>query len=121
MKINVLLFLAMISIIYIACGDSEPDPMTETCETTDLSYTNDIAAIINGSCATSGCHEMDSSTTFEMHDYATSKAAVDFGRIVGAINHEEGFVPMPFPSGADKIEQCNIDKITAWINDGAPE
>lgn len=120
MKINALLFLAMISIFLVACDD-EVDPPVDTCETADLTYTSDIASIIDESCATAGCHEMGSSTTFEMHDYATTKAAVDFGRIIGAINHETGFIPMPFPVGSDMIAECDIDQLTAWINDGAPE
>jgi len=48
-------------------------------------------------------------------------AAVQFNRIVGAINHETGFLPMPYPVGSAKLDQCDIDKVTAWITNGAPE
>ncbi len=104
---------------YFSCGDGGDG---DECVTTDLTYNNDIAAIIDGSCATAGCHEMGSSTTFEMHDYNAVLTEINGdNRIVGSINHETGFTPMPFPLGEDKIDQCNIDKITSWISDGAPE
>ena len=47
--------------------------------------------------------------------------AAGFGSMVGALNHEPGFTPMPNPPGSPKIAQCDIDKIEAWIADGAPE
>ena len=56
-----------------------------------------------------------------MHDYASAKAFADFGRMEGAIKHEEDFKPMPYPEGTDKLNSCTIDKIVAWIADGAPE
>jgi len=115
---QILVFLLSISFLaFVACGEDEMD----TCETTGLTYTNDIAPIINGSCASAACHGSGTVTTFPMGNYDETSTAVGFGRIVGAINHDEGFLPMPYPEGSAKIEQCNIDKITAWINDGAPE
>jgi hypothetical protein len=118
MKLNTIFFLIMLGLIFVACDDEEM-PMGMECETAGLTYTDDIASIINSTCALSGCHEMNSSTTFEMHDFATITAAVGFGRIIGAINQDAGFSPMP--RGGEKLEDCTIDMITAWINDGAPE
>lgn len=120
MKLNLTFLFAFGLLTFIACGDpEEPDPVA--CVTTDLTYTADIADIINESCATVGCHGMGTTTTFEMHDYTTTKAAVDYDRIIGAINHDADFSPMPYPEGAAKLEQCKIDQITAWITAGAIE
>jgi len=120
MKLNyAFLIMLCLGLFLASCGDDEEEPAT--CETADLTYTNDIASIINGSCAVSGCHNAGATATFAMSDFAETSAAVGFGRIVGAINHSDGFLPMPYPSGSDKIAQCDIDKITQWIADGAPE
>lgn len=86
-----------------------------------MTYTDDIATIINGSCATAGCHNATANFTFPMSNYNELVTAVSFGRILGAINHEAGFTPMPFPLGSDQISECNISKITSWIEDGTPE
>jgi len=120
MKTNMLFFFSLLALLFIACND-DPDPPVNECETTDLTYTADIATILNTSCATAGCHEMGSTTTFEMHDFAAATAAVGFGRIIGAINHDTDFSPMPYPEGTAKLDDCKINQITAWINDGAPE
>jgi len=118
MKLNYLFIVALFGLFIVACGDD--DPPEETCDTVDMRYTSDIASILNGSCAVSGCH-VDGSVTFSMDDYTDALAAVQFNRIVGAINHETGFLPMPYPVGSAKLDQCDIDKVTAWITNGAPE
>ena len=121
MKLKNLAFLAILgsTLLFTACDDEEMMDPADTCETEDLTYTNFAASLINGSCAVVGCHGEGTNLTFEMHNYETAKIAVDFGRIVGAINHESGFSPMP--RGGTKLNDCNIDKLTAWINDGAPQ
>lgn len=115
MKIRFLLLTT--ALLFAACKDDDAD----LCDTTDLTYNNDIAAIINNSCTLSGCHASGTTTTFPMGNYQKALVAVGFDRIIGAINHENGFEPMPYPAGTAKLDQCDIDKLTAWINDGAPE
>ena len=118
-----LLFALLLLVGFIACGDDDEDPMVdpmeETCETDNLTYTNGIADIVNGSCAVAGCHVAGTAAPFAMSNYDETFAAVGFGRILGTINHEEGFSPMP-PSGV-KLDDCTIEKLTVWINAGAPE
>ncbi len=99
--------------VFASCDPEEP-----ICETESLTYTDDVKSILDTHCAVAGCH-VSMTGTFDMSDYETAKIAVDFGRIAGAINHEEDFVPMPI--GGDKLDDCSIDKIESWIADGAPE
>ncbi len=116
MNLKRLSFLLLFGMLLFACGDDEDE-----CNTTDITYTNTIAAIFNGSCAVSGCHidgnEMNA--WFSLEGYANAKSSADSGRLVGAVAHEEDFSPMP--KNGDKLEQCAIDQITAWVADGAPE
>jgi len=39
------------------------------------------------------------------------------GTLAGAIEHTPGFTPMP--QFGDKLSDCNIAIIKAWINNGA--
>jgi len=94
----------------------DPD---DTCESTGLTYSNFAGDFINSNCGNAGCHAAGSAFTFEMHNYETTKTAVDLGRIIGAINHDEGFSAMP--QGQSQLSECNIEKLTTWIQDGAPE
>lgn len=112
--------IGVFTIILITSCD-EPEPV-DMCDTDNMTYTADIKEIFDSSCAFAGCHDMDAALTIgSLSNYDNSVAFVDFGRLLGAINHEENFKPMPYPAGSAKISQCNIDKITAWINDGTPE
>jgi len=112
------LFVFLLLAFTIACGDDEGD---EVCETANLTYNNDIAAIINTNCALSGCHNADAALagTLPMTNFTETTGGALFNRIVGAINHETGFSEMP--RNADQLDQCLIDQIEAWIDNGAPE
>lgn len=121
-KRNLLLCLlfGMTTFAIISCSDDDgPQDPGDTCQTDGLTYTNYAAELINSNCATSGCHSEGTVTTFEMHNFETVSISVGFNRIIGSINHDEGFSPMP--KLAEKLSDCNIEKMTAWIRDGAPE
>ncbi len=102
----------------IACTSDMEEPMT--CETTGLTYTNEIAAIFNSSCAnTAACHNASATSTFSLANYDDVLIEIPRNRISGSINHESGFSPMP--RGASKLNDCTISKIDQWLADGAPE
>lgn len=105
-------------LLFIGCNKDDEGVM---CDTTDITYTNTVATILNNSCAVSGCHVNgnEANAWFSLEGYTNAKGAADFGRMIGAISHDEGFSAMP--KGFDKLDQCTIDKITAWVEAGAPE
>jgi hypothetical protein len=110
-----------------ACNDN--DDMTEddvvtsdcNCEGTDIpiTYTNTVKAITDASCGVSGCHAGDNPTGgFALETYEQVSTAAGYGRMIGAINQEEGYAAMP---QGGKLDQEDIDNITEWINNGTPE
>lgn len=117
-KILLLLSIALPLAFFVAsCGDDDPDD-PNICNTSNLTYTNSIATILNSNCALSGCHG-GASYNGSMANYAEAAAFAAGGRIGGAINHDTGFEAMP--QNAAKLSDCNIDKIEAWIAAGTPE
>ncbi|MEE9437507.1 MAG: hypothetical protein V3V14_00820 [Saprospiraceae bacterium] len=108
-----ILFLGLVLTTSCNGGDDE-------CKTEDLTYTNFGKSFLNGNCASSGCHDSDALPAVgKMDNYENAKTFIDFGRIKGAINHLEGFSNMP--KGGDKLSDCNISKLEAWVDAGAPE
>jgi hypothetical protein len=86
------------------------------CVTTGTSYAQDIVPVIQQQCYV--CHSAAVNTgniTLEGHANLVNYAMN--GRLLGAIRHESGFVPMP--QNAPKLSDCNIAKIEQWITDGA--
>lgn len=119
-KIN-LAIITLLSVLAFTACDSDPDPI-DLCPTDGITYNQDVKSLLDTSCAFAGCHSADSAGSIgSLANYADAVDFVASGRLLGAINHEEGFKPMPYPAGTSKISDCNIDVITAWINDGTPE
>lgn len=90
------------------------------CDTTAMTYATNIKPIFDQSCAMAGCHDATTkSSGYDLSNYTGSAAAAKSARFLGAINHTTGFSPMP--KGMAKLSDCNISKITAWINAGTPQ
>lgn len=87
------------------------------CDTAKLSYTADILPIINGNCATTGCHAGDPSYT----TYSAFKVKVDNGTL-----RKEVVIDKRMPFGGFANPDGYTDKelrelIDCWISKGAPE
>ena len=117
---NRYIILAVLSVLafIVACTSDSEDPIP--CDTSGITYTNEIAAIFNSSCAnSSACHNANASSTFSLANYANVESEIPNNRISGSINHRSGFDAMP--KGASKLNDCTISKIDQWLADGAPE
>ncbi len=95
-------------------GGNPPPPDPPTCNTANMSFATDILPIISANC--SSCHGASPTAPFSLTNYAQVKVVADDGRLVGAINHASGYVPMPQDQA--KLSACNIAKITAWVDQG---
>lgn len=99
--------------------DSEEDLYGDIgCQTDNVTYSDVVLPLLENHCM--GCHSAIANfggVTLEGYD--NLKTFVDNGQFLGAIRHDDGFAPMP--QGGNKFVDCNIEKIEAWINEGAPE
>lgn len=92
-------------------------PPTE-CMTENMSYQADIIPILESNCYV--CHSAAANLgNITLEGYSEVKKYVDSGQLMGAINHEQGFFFMP--KDAPQLNECTIEKIEAWISDGAPD
>jgi hypothetical protein len=115
------ILIALTIILVYSCSSDDIEPVvTADCDNIGLSYTDDIAAIFNSSCATTvACHSSNSSSTFSLASYADIELQIPNNRISGSINRSSGFSPMP--RGAAQLDDCTISMIDQWLDDGAPE
>ena len=110
-------FLIGILILFGCKKDNMGQDVNPDCVTTNVTYSTTISGIINTNCLS--CHGSGNpSGGFSLNTYAGVKAKVDDGRLFGAVIHLPGCVPMP--DGGPKLSQCDINKIKAWIDAGAP-
>lgn len=93
---------------------------TYDCTTVTPTYNNDIKAIMNASCAISGCHDASSREAgINLSTYATVKAESANDRFLGSMEHLSGYRAMP--EGASKLADASLQKIYCWIQNGQPE
>jgi hypothetical protein len=88
------------------------------CITVNTSYTADISVILqrNG-CL--GCHNAASASgNIVLEGYANVKAVTTTGQLYGSVSHTGNYSPMP--KSGNKISACDIQKIKAWTDAGAP-
>jgi hypothetical protein len=90
----------------------------DNCNTNAVSYATVVRPIVDQSCAYIGCHAGASPAAgLKLETYAELKVIADNGKLVGRITGTTGTV-MP-PTGP--LNDCSIQQITAWVNQGAPE
>jgi len=87
------------------------------CDTVNVTYAETVWPIVQGRCF--GCHNGPGTQSgILLENYDDIVAAVNSGRFLGAIKHEDGYSAMP-QNGA-KLSDCNISQIQKWIDDGTP-
>lgn len=111
--------LVLVPLLFASCYyDNEEDlyPDTSNCETTDVSYNQDVLILLQDNCYV--CHAAAINLgNITLEGYDKVKVYVDNGSLLGAIKHQNGFSPMP--QGTAQLQVCDIALIEAWIADGA--
>lgn len=90
---------------------------TVTCDTATVSYAADVQPILTAKCNTAGCHDATASAGYMLTTHAGSQAVAATGKLLGTINWTTGFSAMP--KNLPKLSDCEINKITRWVNQGA--
>jgi len=87
------------------------------CDTAQISFAADVLPIIENRCYK--CHDAASNfgnVTLEGYDNLLVYA--NNGKLLGVIRREPGYSPMP--KNEPPLLECEIAKIEAWIQAGAP-
>ena len=86
------------------------------CDTSNMSFASNIQPILNKYCT--GCHNSSlAQKGVRLDNYNGVVASVNSGQLVASIEWQAGYTPMPY--GGNQLDQCTINKIKSWINNGA--
>lgn len=107
----------VVCFIWSSCTyDSRSDNAISPCNTTQTGFQLSVKPILDNNCVV--CHSTaDAAGGLNFESYSGVLAPAMDGRLVGAIKHLPGFVPMP--EFAPKLSDCDIMKIEKWVNAGA--
>ncbi len=124
--LTVCLFFSCTAILIISCSKSSADQQTggtppgvTPCDTAGMKYATDIVPILQSQCY--GCHgngNTSGSGGISLDSYTDLKKYADNGFLRGNITHAPGYVGMPY--GLPKMDDCTINKILDWIDQGSP-
>ena len=119
---NIVLAIAFVSIAFSACFYDKADmvypSIAPTCDTTTVTYSNQIVSILNAQC--NYCHGAAANSIgggIYLNTYAALKPYVTNGSFLNSILQNGKASAMP-KNGA-KMDNCSILKIQSWINQGA--
>jgi hypothetical protein len=112
------LVLLLILSVITACEFKNEEQLEKySCDTVNINY-NSVKPIFDQNCLV--CHnEQVNYFGIKLDTYVNAKNAAQTGLLVKAVNHLPGVVPMPFQR--PKLEDCDVRKITLWIESGIPQ
>jgi hypothetical protein len=112
-------FIAAIVLLFFYGCKKESVQALDPCSTANVTYTNFVSGILQ-SYGCTGCHNNQSQPNgINWEGYQNAKTSALGGRMMGAISHAPGYSPMPKTGG--KLTDCEINKVKAWIDAGAPQ
>ncbi len=109
----------IVSITCFFCESKNEEDLfgKEECDTLNVTLSADFLPILESICY--DCHSQASlRSPYLLEGYDNLKIMVDNGRLQKALHHTGRY---PMPKFRDKLPDCDIAKIDAWIDDGAPE
>jgi mono/diheme cytochrome c family protein len=97
-----------------------PDSVNATCDTSNVRYSVEVKAVFDARC--NSCHAgVNASANIRLDNYADIKAYIDAtgGKLVSSILQDGNASAMP--QGQPKISDCEINKVSIWVNNSYPE
>jgi len=120
-KLIFVLFIAILATMAGCYYDSEEalyPTVSTTCDLTNVTFSATVKPILQASCYS--CHSNSSAGSsgngIKLENYSDVVSYVNNGRMMGAINHSNGYVAMP--QGGGKLTDCEISKLQKWIDNG---
>lgn len=118
---QILSILVLLSLLFTACYRDVEEvlyPGGGNCDTANVRYASTVVPLLQANGCT-GCHGGGApSGNVSLDQYNGVRTVALNGRLYGTISHSPGFSPMP--KGGSKMNSCDIAKIKAWIDAGAP-
>ncbi len=109
-----LLFLLSATLSTTSCNEAPTCNIPEK-----VSYSTKISNLIEIHCFK--CHAEDvykeKASRVKIYTYETLKKMGESGQLVGSINHDPGFIAMPYRKN-QKIDSCDIETIKKWVATG---
>jgi hypothetical protein len=89
------------------------------CDLTNVTYSAAVKPVLQSYCLS--CHSTaaapGSGNNIRLENLTDLKTYVTNGKLYGAVSQAAGYSPMP--KGGGKLDNCTLQKIKKWMDDGA--
>lgn len=118
-KISLILLVALVTGCYYDSEERLYPTVYSPCDDVTVTFSRTVTQILH-SCQS--CHSnsdaASSGNNIKLETFDQVKAYILSGKLMGAINHVPGYVPMP--KGGGKLADCEINQLQNWINNQTP-
>ncbi|MCW3121690.1 MAG: hypothetical protein JWQ38_1182 [Flavipsychrobacter sp.] len=124
-----LLIVAGVLLLFGSCYNDKydklyPAPVVVTCDTSTITFSHDIMPILTTYCnVAGGCHDEAGSNVsgfnFTEYRFFVHQATTDI--LINDINGTPSTGHNAMPKNLPKMPQCDIDKMTRWVNQGSQD
>ena len=90
-----------------------------TCDTTNIKYNSAVQSIIQQRCYSCHAGTASGSLGINLDSYAELKVSADNGELLRRITTTDPSELMP--KGGPRLSDCEISKISNWVNNGSPQ
>ena len=95
-------------------------PNANACDTSNTTFTKSVQPILKANCTDAGCHTVaNANAGIELETYSGTILTVPQDKLINAVKYLAGGSKNMPPT--QKMTDCNINKIEAWIRRGSPE
>ncbi len=123
MKYILILTAASTLLSLNACYYDKADklyPNASACDTGNMTFTKSVQPILKANCTDAGCHTVaNANAGIELETYSGTMLVVPQDKLINAVKYLTGGSKNMPPT--QKMTDCNINKIEAWIRRGSPE
>jgi hypothetical protein len=118
MKKISLVFAVLVTVMAWSC---KKDAITTVdCTGVAPTYTANVKILLDGKCATSGCHAATNPAEgLDYSSYGQAKINCAKDNFRGSIQHLSGYDAMP--KGAAKMSDADIKTLNCWVQNGMPQ
>lgn len=112
--------LALMAVAFTGCYYDNEEELYQyyyqnnNCDTTAVTFADDIMPIIQGNCAVTGCHIASGTGNGIFENYQGVKDKVDNGSFFARVIEQRDMPPNSV------LSDCQINLLTAWLDAGAP-
>src|ERR1051326_6980034 len=116
-KLSVIFIFAAVlaGCFYDKESELHPKVVSNVCDTTNVTYSNQIVTLVNSYCIS--CHYSGGVSGYDYSSWNDLHTNALNGQLMGSVQYQPHHPPMP-PSF--QLDACHIRQLQMWVNAGAP-